>query len=491
MSFSRRRRNLWVAAAALAGGLIFFVAGALADAGNPILGTIKGTAINNGDGTVTIYVRGQWNWLTHNGDCNKDRNGTGVGIIWDDPTEPGYLVEKGAVKAKVGIASLRPGDAVNKVDQMVHPSDRGNVPQGYSVGGTDYPLGQQFVDPNPPGITGVQQSLWRSGCGRQPLTATAPKGNHPEKVNQPCADNTTADGDPIGSTACANEPWGSWGYEKKRTINGNDYVGYSHTYELIQSTGPNAGQSGLPNKVCVNFYDVHGNNAGFEAPNATKEIIVGPSVATHNGDNSIETSTFNVNDGANCISLVTPTLTTSATDAKIGDPISDTATLSGVPAGAGGTLTFELYGPRAAGSPTPNCGGAVVFTSSVNVNGPGNYKSGNFSPTAAGTYDWKVRYSGDPSNLVLPVESACGDTSGANKEISRIVDANIEITPASATNPTGTNHTLTAHVKVNAGTGYANAPNGTTINFAIVSGPGSFVGRTVAPLPAGRARARP
>jgi hypothetical protein len=37
---SWRRRNLTAAVAALAGGQIFLVAGALADAGNPILGTI-------------------------------------------------------------------------------------------------------------------------------------------------------------------------------------------------------------------------------------------------------------------------------------------------------------------------------------------------------------------------------------------------------------------------------------------------------------------
>jgi hypothetical protein len=30
-------------------------------------------------------VRGQWNWLSHNSDCNFDRAATGVGLIWNDP----------------------------------------------------------------------------------------------------------------------------------------------------------------------------------------------------------------------------------------------------------------------------------------------------------------------------------------------------------------------------------------------------------------------
>src|SRR6266536_3942375 len=55
------------------------------------------------------------------------------------------------------------------------------------------------------------------------------------------------------------------------------------------------------------------------------------------------------------------------------------------------------------------------------------------------------------------------------------VDANIQITPQSATNPVGVNHVFTGHVNVNTGSGaFANAPDGTQISFTIDSGPGSF-----------------
>ena len=52
-----------------------------------------------------------------------------------------------------------------------------------------------------------------------------------------------------------------------------------------------------------------------------------------------------------------------------------------------------------------------------------------------------------------------------------MVDANIQITP-NGTNPVGTTHTFTAHVNVNDGTGFANAPAGTHVGFTIDSGPG-------------------
>ncbi len=54
------------------------------------------------------------------------------------------------------------------------------------------------------------------------------------------------------------------------------------------------------------------------------------------------------------------------------------------------------------------------------------------------------------------------------------VDANIQISPPNATNEVGSPHTLTAHVNVNDGTGFVNAPAGTTINFTKLSGPGNL-----------------
>jgi len=60
--------------------------------------------------------------------------------------------------------------------------------------------------------------------------------------------------------------------------------------------------------------------------------------------------------------------------------------------------------------------------------------------------------------------------------VKTFVDANIQISPLTAVNPVSTTHTLTGHVNVNPGSGFVNAPNGTTITFSITGGPGSFVG---------------
>ena len=72
--------------------------------------------------------------------------------------------------------------------------------------------------------------------------------------------------------------------------------------------------------------------------------------------------------------------------------IYDTAVLSGGVSPAG-TLTFRLYGPD-----DTTCSGGAIFTSRVAVQANGAHNSGPFTPTAAGTYRWVARYSGDRNN---------------------------------------------------------------------------------------------
>jgi hypothetical protein len=98
----------------------------------------------------------------------------------------------------------------------------------------------------------------------------------------------------------------------------------------------------------------------------------------------------------------TPELTTMATTpVTLGDPISDTATLSGATDDATGTITFNVYGPD-----VEDCSGEPAFTSVVDVNGNGVYSSDptpndpsdDFVPGAVGTYRWTAEYSGDENN---------------------------------------------------------------------------------------------
>ena len=72
--------------------------------------------------------------------------------------------------------------------------------------------------------------------------------------------------------------------------------------------------------------------------------------------------------------------------------------------------------------------------------------------------DRAVRRSRSTTNGVAPNSAPAVKT---------FVDANIQITPATATNPVGTNHTLHCHINVNDGSGgFVNAPAGTvcTVN---------------------------
>jgi hypothetical protein len=106
------------------------------------------------------------------------------------------------------------------------------------------------------------------------------------------------------------------------------------------------------------------------------------------------------------VTPVTPALATQAGAGPVtfGQPISDTATLSGTanepgtpvinpttPGGpADGIITFTAYGPN-------NCS-TVAFTTTVAVSGDGTYGPVSFTPTAPGTYHWAATYSGDPPN---------------------------------------------------------------------------------------------
>jgi hypothetical protein len=202
------------------------------------------------------------------------------------------------------------------------------------------------------------------------------------------------------TTNCAGHPWGSWGYEK------NSGLGYSHHF---------ASRSDVTS-VCASFYDVHGggkfNSGNFQLVNGAKEITVNA-----NGDNSIETNSFNTAQGANCFSFAQarPQIVTNASGpVTIGDgnPISDMATLSGG-SNPTGSITFQLYAPKSDGTADPNCSTLVATLGPVPVNnGNGSYQSGPFTPSGtapqiAGTYQWVATYSGDDNNAAA--STSCGD----------------------------------------------------------------------------------
>jgi hypothetical protein len=101
-----------------------------------------------------------------------------------------------------------------------------------------------------------------------------------------------------------------------------------------------------------------------------------------------------------------------ATDSTLGQPISDTATLSGATVDATGTITFSVYGPFTDADPTTDvCDETTlaeeldpVAIGSPNENGDYVVSSGNYTPTTVGRYQWVVSYSGDANNDAVTSE---------------------------------------------------------------------------------------
>jgi hypothetical protein len=128
--------------------------------------------------------------------------------------------------------------------------------------------------------------------------------------------------------------------------------------------------------------------------------------ASYAGDanNDPASSACNAANESVTVSQSAPLLSTIASpNVEIGDSVDDVATLSqGV--NPTGTITFSLYGPDDSG-----CSGAAAFTDTQTVSGNGQYTSGQFTPTAAGTYRWIASYSGDSDNSAA--QTACNEGS--------------------------------------------------------------------------------
>src|SRR5436309_10389011 len=376
---------------------------AYADAGNPILGTIHGSIQPNADGTVTVFVRGEWNWLSHNSDCNFDRAATGVGMIWNDPTEPGFTVTKGTISAGVGVVALRgttPSagenpkafpDTSNTVDQMVHPVHGGGKANSSSF---QVPNGTKEITVNGNGDNSIQTNAFNTNQGAN-------------CVNFPFIDHTTAVTDVIvgsknhyqafaGCAAAAQVTYLQFHLfaPNDPTCTGTD----RYTGGRIAVTG--SGTATSDDVVATPAGDFHWTAELFDA--ATGGHLLD---ATKCGDTG-ETSHVNKRP---------PTIATTASGpVTIGQPIHDTAQLGDLVSGVAptGTITFTAYAPNTSGSADTGCGTAV-FTDIETVDSTGKATSGNFTPSAtapqiAGTYEWKASYSGDANYKA--VASKCDDT---------------------------------------------------------------------------------
>jgi uncharacterized repeat protein (TIGR01451 family) len=118
-----------------------------------------------------------------------------------------------------------------------------------------------------------------------------------------------------------------------------------------------------------------------------------------------------------------------------------TATLAGANSGAGGTITYTVFGPTAPGSPPTDCttGGTTIGTAAAAGNGPYTPSAG-FTPASAGTYWWYASYAGDDNNLASA--SGCGQDMTAATTITP-PPADLALAKTAAPNPVVSGQHLT------------------------------------------------
>jgi hypothetical protein len=107
-----------------------------------------------------------------------------------------------------------------------------------------------------------------------------------------------------------------------------------------------------------------------------------------------------------------PVLTTLALpSATAGNPLADTAILSGATSDATGTIAFSIYGPD-----DTLCAGTPIAAGTRTVAGNGFYNSDTVTLSDAGAYRWVAVYSGDANNNGTPfVCTTPGETSVVTK----------------------------------------------------------------------------
>jgi hypothetical protein len=103
---------------------------------------------------------------------------------------------------------------------------------------------------------------------------------------------------------------------------------------------------------------------------------------------------------------IATTLTTalSASSITAGASVSDQATITGAPTGAGGTISYKVYSDS-------NCGTLVTdATPTTNtVSGGSAPASKSIQFASAGSFYWQAAYSGDPNTSTLGSTSTCTD----------------------------------------------------------------------------------
>jgi hypothetical protein len=243
---------------------------------------------------------------------------------------------------------------------------------------------------------------------------------------QNCGSATTTQSSITGSTSIGT---GSVAVSDSATVTVQDITPWSGTVQF-HLRGP----IGSPLEVSTDIggpVAVSNSTPTVSSPGSTTVTAAGDycwSAHFHSTTSGVTDSNDNGVNECFTVTPVTPALpTTAGDDVTLGNPVTDTAALSGTSnqpgtpainpttagAPAGGTITFTLLKADC----TTLATGTGTNPQSVTVSGDGTYGPVSFTPDAAGTYHWKATYTpatGDPNNVGSTFNGDCTD---ANEDV--------------------------------------------------------------------------
>jgi IPTL-CTERM motif len=373
-----------------------------------------------GSGNFTPTLAGTYRWIAnYSGDANNTAtanacNGTNESVVVNQaaPTvvtiaSAGVLLGAAISDSAVLSGSVNPTGTI--LFRLFGPNDA--TCTGAIIFAATIPVagnGTYGSGNFTPTLAGIYRWIANySGDANNTATANACNGaNESVLVNQvtPTVVTTASAGVPLGG-AISDSAVLSGGANPTGTI-------------LFRLYGPNdATCTGAG--IFTSTVTVNGNGSYVSTPAFTPTAVGAYRWIANYGGDANNTATTNACNGANESVVVGPAAPNVGTNASpsiaLGGSINDDATLSGA-VNPTGTITFRLYGPDDA-----MCTGAVIFISTVTVNGNGTYSSVSFTPLAIGIYRWIANYSGDVNNV------AAANTCNATNE-NVIVTAPIVIT---------------------------------------------------------------
>ncbi|MDY0341319.1 MAG: lamin tail domain-containing protein, partial [Coriobacteriia bacterium] len=399
---------------------------------------------------------------------------TGVGSSGPD-AEKTYEYRQ----AKIGITPLTDTNEVGENHTFTATVEVYVVGTGWVAAPDGTPVTFSFVS-NPIGATFVGPSSTTTSGGQAQATIVASQPGQVTVKAQATVGSVTVETNGLGgSTGPATKAYVS-GYIAITPGQATNPVGDPHTFVITAHA-----QGAAPSSWSLSYTVV---------PTPGSESLSGPTVAP---DGMSATWNLTINSAAAGVFLATPTVTMTfpggtqvvrTTDGLGGSTVPAQKTyvqgrinLSPLSAinevGDPHTLValVETTSDGFAWFPTPG----VRVTFSI-VGGTASFVGDGSTAITTGVGQATAQIvSAAPGTVVIQaVSDLFGDgtfvrttgTTGNGANASKTyADARISITPLEATNPVGTNHTVTALVEVNAGAGWVPAPDGTPVVFTLLT----------------------